>query len=195
MSVDDKYTYPGSGGVLKNRQGIRNGRELPFVDDHAQQFFEHLSRDDYLRGVDDRSDFSEALAERWGDLTVIHPFRDGNTRSQSLLVSQLTRRAGHAIAWSRVEVERLRDLRLRAINDPRPLAGYLEEVMVDPASLRDEPPHKIAGSSGWSSGVATGPQNQPRRPRGTIGGGRFAPTQRRESDVDLPLDRRSDEES
>jgi cell filamentation protein len=28
MSVDDKYTYPGSGGVLVNAAGIRNQRQL-----------------------------------------------------------------------------------------------------------------------------------------------------------------------
>ncbi len=31
MSVADKYTYPGSGGVLKNRQGIRDKAELDRV--------------------------------------------------------------------------------------------------------------------------------------------------------------------
>jgi fido (protein-threonine AMPylation protein) len=45
----------------------------------------------------------------------IHPFRDGNTRSQSLFVSNLARAAGHPIDWRLVEVGDLRAARLQAM--------------------------------------------------------------------------------
>jgi len=52
MSLDDKYTYPGSGGVLVNRFGIRDAARLdqlvndirPALDD----LFANLATEDYL---------------------------------------------------------------------------------------------------------------------------------------------------
>jgi cell filamentation protein len=36
-----------------------------------------LERENYLAGRADPSEFAALLAERWGDLSQIHPFRDG----------------------------------------------------------------------------------------------------------------------
>src|SRR5262249_29715253 len=146
MSLDDKYTYPGSGGVLRNRLDIRDAADLDLVVNkyatavwaifwadldpvpdlshlkriHQAMFgrvltwagelrdvnatatgtgivyarpefirgalddlFTTLARENYLADIDDPRQFATALAERWGYLTQIHPFRDGNTRSQS----------------------------------------------------------------------------------------------------------------
>ena len=37
------------------------------------------------------------LAEIWGELNVIHPFREGNTRTQFVFFSQLCEHAGYAL--------------------------------------------------------------------------------------------------
>lgn len=189
MSVDDKYTYPGSGGVLVNHLGIRDaalldralndhasiewaqlGREpLPerfdvaelqrihlrlfhavypfagqlrdvdaqatgtgipysrpeFIPAQARTIDEALRRDDYLRGMP-RDQFVDRLAYHWGELTALHPMRDGNTRSQSTFVTQLAASAGYRIDWERVDIDELRTVRLHAVaSSERPLADYL----------------------------------------------------------------------
>ncbi len=189
MSVDDKYTYPGSGGVLVNKLGILDAdaldralndfvsaawadlirnpppgdleltfltrvhtrmfdRVLPFagmlrdVDAQASgtgipycrptfvapqldSFFRALARDNYLRGLQ-RSVFADRLAERWGELTAIHPFRDGNTRSQSFFVTALCERAGYSMDWRSISPDELRTTRLQAMSaTARPLADLL----------------------------------------------------------------------
>lgn len=203
MTLDDKYTYPGSGGVLVNRRGIRDParldqalndyasagwfalrREPPperldfdylqrihrqmfselfdwagqtretdatavgtgiayarpeYIEESARSLFERLGREDYLRGLD-RDTFAQRLAERWGELSAIHPFRDGNTRSQSAYVSTLAQRAGHPIDWTRVDVPTLRDLRLLAITArEQPLGDYLRDRLVDVSLDVDRP--------------------------------------------------------
>jgi cell filamentation protein len=88
-----------------------------------------------LRGLG-REEFAGRLAVRWGELSAIHPFRDGNTRSQSVYVSVLAARAGYGIDWARLEVARLRGLRITAIAGTEgPLASYLGEHL-----LRTSPP-------------------------------------------------------
>jgi len=201
MSVDDKYTYPGSGGVLINAAGIRDharldeamndvasfvlakiytepaperldleylrgihvrmfgdllpgiagrirdvdvqatGTGIPycrpdFIEANLDTLFRKLEREDYLTGLDPDT-FSERLADRWGELSAIHPWRDGNTRSQSMYVAVLAQRAGHPIDWASVDVEELRRHRLQAIaSTDRPLAGYLRAHLIDTAPTR-----------------------------------------------------------
>jgi cell filamentation protein len=215
MSGDDKYTYPGSGGVLVNRLGIRDpvrldealndyasqrwaairGEAVPevldfgylrsihrrlfepllgwagevrdvdaqagdtgiaycrprFIEDSVRALFDGLAGEDYLRGLG-REEFAGRLAVRWGELSAIHPFRDGNTRSQSVYVSVLAARAGYGIDWTRLDVARLRGLRITAIAGTEgPLASYLGEhllstsspgdadTITSPAAARDRP--------------------------------------------------------
>lgn len=194
MTLDDKYTYPGSGGVLVNRLGIRDLgrldqalndyasvawvqlRQLPppeppgfdylqtihremfgslldwagelretdvqatgtgiayarpeYIPESLQSLFRKLEREDFLSGLDP-STFTDRLADRWGDLSAIHPFRDGNTRSQSAYISAIAERAGHPIDWTGIDVPTLRNLRLVAVaGRHEPLAGYLRDHLV-----------------------------------------------------------------
>lgn len=204
MSVDDKYTYPGSGGVLVNSKGIREAARLDsalndyasaamaelrvepvpsqlgyeylrhihtrmferivpgiagrlrdvnvqaigtgvayarpeYIQGSLSQLFDQLGREDYLTGLDAGA-FATRLADRWGDLTAIHPYRDGNTRSQSFYVTVLAERAGHPIDWRRIDVDTLRMLRLRAVvGSSRPLADYLAPHLLARDALRQNP--------------------------------------------------------
>jgi cell filamentation protein len=197
MSVDDKYTYPGSGGVLVNAAGIRDQSQLDeamndvasitmaevraervpdrpgyeylqsihermfgdlvpgiagrirdvdvqatgtgipycrpeYIDANLSTLFRKLEREDYLTGLDPDT-FAEQLADRWGELSAIHPYRDGNTRSQSTYVSAIAERAGHPIDWERVDVDELRTARLHAVaGNDRPLAAYLKDHLIGP---------------------------------------------------------------
>jgi len=57
--------------------------------------FGAIARDDFLRGMD-HDTVADRLAYHWGETTALHPFRDGNTRTQRLYFHQLTTEAG----WS-----------------------------------------------------------------------------------------------
>ncbi|WP_218973401.1 Fic/DOC family protein [Actinomyces wuliandei] len=121
---------PGIAGRLRdvNVQAVGTGvvyARPEYIQDSLSQLFDRLGREDYLTGLD-AATFATRLAERWGDLTAIHPYRDGNTRSQSFYMTVLAERAGHPVNWRRVDVDTLRALRLRAVvGNPRPLADYL----------------------------------------------------------------------
>lgn len=60
----------------------------------AQTQYARLARKDHLKGLS-RDEFAHELAEFWGELNVIHSFREGNTRSQVRFCSQLAAQAGH----------------------------------------------------------------------------------------------------
>jgi cell filamentation protein len=62
----------------------------------AEAEYAKLASKDLLRGLD-KGQFVDELAERWGELNVIHSFREGNTRTQFVFFSQLAEQAGYRI--------------------------------------------------------------------------------------------------
>jgi cell filamentation protein len=65
----------------------------PLLGEAAEEQYRRLAAKDLLRGLD-RDRFVAELAEAWGELNVIHSFREGNTRSQFVFFSQLAEQAG-----------------------------------------------------------------------------------------------------
>lgn len=100
--------------------------------------FRRLENDGYLRGRDGHG-FAEGLADHWGEITALDPFRGGNTRSQSAFVSMLANRAGFTIQWSQIDVDMLRSLRLEAVaRSSTPLAEYLESRLRPSTTASEE---------------------------------------------------------
>lgn len=95
------------------------------IETGLRDVFDTLRRSKYLDGLSG-SDFFPQLADSWGYLTQIHPFRDGNTRSQVAFIDRLAVRAGHPIDWTIIDVGELRDRRLHAITQPAALSEHLE---------------------------------------------------------------------
>lgn len=81
--VQDLYAW---GGQLRDTDtgpagtGIAHCRPA-FIPGEADRIFTKLAEMDFLRHRD-RDAFSEGLAWVWAETTVLHPFRDVNTRSQ-----------------------------------------------------------------------------------------------------------------
>jgi cell filamentation protein len=68
----------------------------PALTEAANAEYGKLAQKDLLRGLD-KGEFVDELAERWGELNVIHSFREGNTRTQFVFFSQLAESAGYRI--------------------------------------------------------------------------------------------------
>jgi len=58
-----------------------------------------LKAENFLRGLD-AATFSERAAYYLGEINAIHPFREGNGRTQREFVRQLAQQAGHTISWA-----------------------------------------------------------------------------------------------
>ena len=67
----------------------------------AEKLFAGLAQDSFLRGLG-FDEFVAKLAELWGELNVVHSFREGNTRTQTVFFDALVKAAGY-----RLDVERL----------------------------------------------------------------------------------------
>lgn len=117
-----------------------------FIVDQARVVFGAIARDDFLRGMD-HDTIADRLAYHWGETTALHPFRDGNTRTQRLFFHQLTTEAGWSIDWTEINEQMDRFIEARLIAH----AGHHE-------ALRDvlaPTLHPARASSGAGLGGAT----------------------------------------
>jgi len=68
----------------------------------AHELFAWLAREDHLRGRT-RAAFVDGLTELYADLNALHPFRDGNGRTQRAFLGQLGVEAGHPVHWAAMD--------------------------------------------------------------------------------------------
>nr|WP_246819541.1 Fic family protein [Corynebacterium sp. HMSC034E11] len=52
---------------------------------------------------DDKSAAVNTVADHWSELTIVHPFRDGNSRTQRFFFDQMLRTSGWAVDWTRID--------------------------------------------------------------------------------------------
>lgn len=64
----------------------------------AEKIFKRMAAADWFEGKG-RADLIVAVAEAYSDLNVVHPFREGNGRTQRILFEHLIMNAGFEISW------------------------------------------------------------------------------------------------
>jgi cell filamentation protein len=81
---------------------------------YGAEIFGKLAEADYLRSRD-RTAFVEGLAETYADINALHPFREGNGRTQRAFLKQLAQDAGHPMSWTNLDA---------AQNEAASIAGF-----------------------------------------------------------------------
>lgn len=72
-----------------------------FINDMASDIFEKYQNENYLLG-DTKEHISERLAFYLGEINALHPFREGNGRSQREFIRCAASVAGYQMNWSQV---------------------------------------------------------------------------------------------
>ncbi|WP_234441415.1 Fic family protein [Streptomyces scabiei] len=66
----------------------------------------------------------------YGDLNVLHPFREGNGRAQRAFLDQLSTDAGYALNWSGMDPQRNEDASVKSfLGDNALLEQLLDELV------------------------------------------------------------------
>jgi cell filamentation protein, protein adenylyltransferase len=100
------------------------------IEAYSAEVFDALAKERYLRGLP-RDAFLERMAHYFAEVNAIHPFREGNGRTQRAFFGQLSREAGWLIDWSGLDPdgnEAASMASLRGDNDP--LRRLLDTLMV-----------------------------------------------------------------
>lgn len=76
------------------------------IEAQARLTFGRLKKYNCFRGFT-RSDYIDELVDFYHMTNMLHPFREGNGRTQRLFLQQLIRSAGYDINWSRIDPDLL----------------------------------------------------------------------------------------
>lgn len=90
------------------------------IEAYAADVFAALAKERHLRGLP-REGFLERLTHYFAEVNAVHPFREGNGRTQRAFFRQLSREAGWSLDWSgldRHENARALTASLRGDNSP-----------------------------------------------------------------------------
>ncbi|HEX8540839.1 MAG TPA: putative adenosine monophosphate-protein transferase Fic [Pseudomonas sp.] len=104
------------------------------IEPEAKKLFTHLAQANWFQGLD-RSALVAASAELFGDLNVVHPFREGNGRAQRILFEHIIVNAGYEISWWAVEAQVWLQANIDAVVcDYKALTGVFERCVGQPIS-------------------------------------------------------------
>jgi cell filamentation protein len=74
--------------------------------------------------------FSVQAARFLASLNAIHPFREGNGRTQNVFIALLAAHAGHALDLSRLDPAAFRKAMIESfVGSEKPLAGQLRSLI------------------------------------------------------------------
>ncbi|WP_250001598.1 Fic family protein [Actinoplanes sp. M2I2] len=120
-------------GRLRTVNIARNSRDVfcrwPYIESSSAEVFAGLTDEGLLAGLT-RNAFVARLAHHYGEVNAIHPFREGNGRTQRAFFGQLAHDAGWRIAWSDMRPSENDDASAAALQgDPYPLTVMFESIV------------------------------------------------------------------
>ncbi|MFI5527058.1 Fic/DOC family protein [Kitasatospora sp. NPDC051853] len=134
--------YPWAGEVrsIEIAKGKTQFCLVRMIPNFADDTFGRLARrQNHLRGLD-RDSFLTGLADLYGDVNALHPFREGNGRAQRAFLGQLAADAGHPVDWTSLDPSRNELASIASFNgNTGPLRAMLADLSVERPSTRPTP--------------------------------------------------------
>lgn len=87
--------------IRKNGDGTEYFLVVSKIPDAGKYVFTELAKENCLKGLG-KGTFTERLAYYYDQLNYIHPFREGNGRTQRIFWSRVAHDAGYSINWDAV---------------------------------------------------------------------------------------------
>ncbi|MDN6707456.1 Fic family protein, partial [Corynebacterium glyciniphilum] len=92
------------------------------------------------------------VADHWSEMTMVHPFQEGNSRTQRFFFDQMLRNAGWAVDWTQVNAERVH------------AARYVGAATVDSSYLAQTLRPAVHPADQIAAGTLTATVNTPGHP-------------------------------
>ncbi len=125
----DVYEWAGQPRSVDIRKGDYFCR-APYIDQEMRRQFRTLQRENNLKDLQ-AAKFAVRTAEHLGEINAIHPFREGNGRTQRVFLRNLAHQAGYAIDLTRLTQDAWLDASIRSFRkqDYAPMERVIREAM------------------------------------------------------------------
>ena len=98
----DVYQWAGEYRTVRVSKGSSAFCYPDHIDREMRSLFDQLADENFLRDLEVES-FSAKAAHFMAELNAIHPFREGNGRTQNIFLALLADRAGHPLDFARLD--------------------------------------------------------------------------------------------
>jgi cell filamentation protein len=123
--------YPWAGQIRKIRIA-KDGNWFCFpenIDKQMSGLFSWLTKEKHLAGLSADA-FSKSAAHLLAELNAIHPFREGNGRTQLSFLTVLADQAGHPLAMDKLKPKAMLKATIASFDsDEAPLAGVISNLI------------------------------------------------------------------
>ena len=124
---DDLYDWAGQ---VRTVNLVKKGTQFcpaQEIESRGKLIFDRLRKLNYLRNMG-YSDFADELTDFYCSTNELHPFREGNGRTQRLFLSQIARNAGYSLNFSEVDGDLLM---IATIQSAQGVTDLLKQVLGD----------------------------------------------------------------
>ena len=103
----------------------------------GKEIFDKLAKADHFKGLS-ADQFAEKAGALLSDINHLHPFREGNGRTQREFLLQVARNAGHNLEWGKISDERIIEASKDAMRGrDEKLIGIVKDIISTPAIRQD----------------------------------------------------------
>lgn len=100
-----------------------------YIEPASADIFRVLRGENFLQGLE-RGPFIDRLTFYLGEVNAVHPFREGNGRTQRAFFEQLTRDAGFTLDWQHLDAARNIEVSAAIMRgDAEPMGKMLDTLM------------------------------------------------------------------
>jgi cell filamentation protein len=127
------YAWAGEARTVNISKGNAMFCLVPHISPQMEQRFAVIRAENSLRGLS-RAEFVARAAEHICELNAIHPFRDGNGRTQRAFLEALAARVGHPLRLERIDPRAWNEASIRSFQagDYEPMRQVIELAIREP---------------------------------------------------------------
>jgi cell filamentation protein len=128
---NDVYDWAGEIRTIDIAKGDTRFCSFHRIEPEASKLFLALSKAHWLEELS-RADLVMAAAKYYGDLNVIHPFREGNGRAQRIVFEHLIINTGYQVDWWQVDEDEWLQANIDAVVcDYKAIASVFDKCIGD----------------------------------------------------------------
>lgn len=133
----DVYDWAGQLRQVDISKGDTRFANAGYLESAGQKLFLQLAEEKQLRGLPP-DELSQRLGEYLGEINVLHPFREGNGRTQREFIGQLARENGYRVNWDGISQNDMVNSSIEAYHGSSEIWGSLFELTLPILMLRTQ---------------------------------------------------------
>lgn len=126
----DVYPFAGKLREENIAKGSFQFAHASFLKDQATELFKQLKDENTLKGLK-IDEFSNRAAHYMAEINVLHPFREGNGRTQREFICCLALSNGYSLEWELERKEAVFNASVKSVLDPTDLSKIIKNTITN----------------------------------------------------------------